>query len=194
MPPPTLQSLISKHRISLPDHPTGPKEKPIFAQCCRPLWPHVRDACGLREGRELVSHLIWPCQPTTPPQPSNSHSQNQVAASQHIPVKKKKCQGKWEKTVEQRWERGTQCQLQEKTWGEAAAPLMIPQKSTVSCLILTLHASSLAPAVFFHCPTLLSPVPCFPLHMYSHSFLLLQPQENCLLGFLEGFFYIAQLF
>lgn len=150
--------------------PHWPWRKAMFAQWCRPLWHHVRCACGLRGSRDLVSHLIWPCQPTTQPLPRDSHSHSK------LPIN---CQGRWEKTMEQRWEMGNQCQLQGKPWGEAAAPPTVPLKFTLwHCYLLS---SPYVPADIwkepcssssFHCPVLLSPIPCFPLHMYSHSFLL----------------------
>lgn len=111
-----------------------------------------------------------PCPETPIPIPSCLKSANTCEIN---------CQGRWEKTMEQRWEMGNQCQLQGKPWGEAAAPPTVPQKFTLwHCYLLS---SPYVPADIwkepcssssFHCPVLLSPVPCFPLHMYSHSFLL----------------------
>lgn len=114
------------------------------------------------------------------------------------------CQGRWEKTVEQKWEVRSQCasckrNLEEKQRSSCSSSDISEVHSVaLSSLILTPRASRLLEGAllqqfFFTVPFF------FPLSHAFHCtctytlFFCYQPQENCLLGFLEVF-YIAQLF
>lgn len=91
------------------------------------------------------------------------------------------CQGRWEKTVEQKWEVRSQCASCKRNLEEKQLLLQWYLRSSFCGTVIPYphpacqqtFGRSLAPAVFFHCPLLLSPVTCFPLHMYLHSILLL---------------------